>query len=99
MLTHSAKRRVPSQRTDAKIRSCVSHHNSEKFMAWATTGNTGLWTRRNGQDLRIGSRAAVAMHLYGRAQRYIVRQKPSEDSLLGSPSWSENVWCRRCRLT
>src|SRR5262245_47203994 len=99
MLTHSATTRVPSQTTAAKIRSWTSSHSSQKFTTRAATANIGCETRRNDQDLRMGSRATLAMDSYGNRQRYVVRQKPSEASLLGSPSWSENVWCRRCRLT
>src|SRR5262245_49192141 len=99
MLTHSAKTRVPSQMTAANVRSRTTSHTSQKLNTCANTANAGFDTMRNGQDLRMGSRETSAICLYGNTHRYIVRQKPSEVSLLGSPSWSENVWCRRCRFT
>src|SRR4030095_197005 len=99
MLIQSAKARVPSQATTAKRRSPTRSQSSQKLKTWATTENTGFATRRNGQDLRISALARLVRHLYGNRQRYIVRQKPSDESLLGSPGWSENPWWSRCRFT
>src|ERR1043166_9394879 len=99
MLTHNAKTRVPSQMRAAKATFFTTSHSSQKLLAWAATANRGLATTRIVHVLRMGSLATFATALYGNRQRYIVRQKPSSDSLFGSPAWSENVWRRRCRFT
>src|ERR1035441_9070303 len=99
MLIHSAKIRKISHITAAKRRSRTRSHSSQKLKTWDATANTGFETRRNAHDLKMSSLARLALALYGIRQRYRVRNKPSDESLLGSPGWSENPWCSRCRFT
>src|SRR5262245_2115625 len=99
MLIQTAKTRKRIQIAAANRRSPTSRYNNPKLNTWDTTANTGFDTRRNDHDRKISSSTMSSWHLYGKRHRHKVRQKPSEASLLGSPSWSENLWCRRCRFT
>src|SRR3954467_235900 len=99
MLIQSAKTRNTIHTTAANRRSPTSSQSRQKLNACATTAKTGCETTRNVRDLKIGSCASWSSHLYGSRQSQSVRQAPSLASLFGSPAWSENLWCRRCRFT
>src|SRR5436309_8736724 len=99
MLIQSAKTRNSTQMTAAKRTSRTRSQSTQKLKTCETTANTGFETRRNDQDLKISSLARFAIDLYGSRQSISVRQRPSAESLLGSPAWSENAWCRRWRFT
>src|SRR5580704_6293941 len=84
MLTHSAKMRVPSQIVTAKRKSPNNNHNNQTWKTCDATTKTGFATIRNVNVFRISSLATFIPVSYGNRHRYIVRQKPSAESLFGS---------------
>src|SRR5882672_621474 len=99
MFTHSAKIRSPTHITSASFRSRTSSHRTPRLKTCENSAKELPATSLNGQDLKILSTARFSLHEYGTTQRYRVRQKPSLPSLLGSPAWSEYLWCNRWRFT
>ena len=59
---------------------------SAKKKVWETIAKTGFAVTRKVRECRILSLPRLSLHRYGIRQRYKVRQKPSPESLLGSPS-------------